>query len=84
MPLKIGIFADIREQCQDIPEHLLRWAIEDYTDGCSYHASVISGANRINLDGKPCGTVEPAHAQHSDEKLALAPPDVRERWRPRA
>lgn len=78
-PLKLGIHLDIiraldangevvtyeRMGCIDL-------AIKDYTSGAGYLRAMVAGAERIDLDGKPAGTVSPEHAAEAATRLKEA------------
>ena len=58
-PLKIGIHRDIRAKALDmgIPNRMIYFAIARYRAEWRYRAGHVEGAVRVDLDGKPAGTV---------------------------
>lgn len=57
MPLKVGIYHDIRESDSTLSAMRLNAALDDYVRGPKYLRHVVSGANRIDLNGAPVGVV---------------------------
>jgi ProP effector len=60
LPLKIGVYRDIRERLDEsVPDDLLCNALAAYCNRPAYlQALWADGAERIDLDGKPCGPVD--------------------------
>jgi ProP effector len=60
LPLKIGIYNDLRERLGDsVPDDLLQNALSAYCNRPVYlEALWLEGAQRVDLDGKPCGPVD--------------------------
>jgi sRNA-binding protein len=60
LPLKIGIYHDLRERLGDeVPDDLLQNALSAYCTRYVYlRALWADGAERVGLDGKPCGAVD--------------------------
>ena len=69
LPLKIGIYRDIREQLK-LPAKLLFYALKDYTSGPSYLNSCIEGAPRVGLSGEAEGVVTKNNEVFAKAKLA--------------
>ncbi len=71
-PLKIGIFQDLAARLVDDPKvskTLLRSALRQYTSSWRYLHGLKVGAERVDLDGQPCGVLSEEHIEHA--KLAL-------------
>ena len=79
-PLKIGIFKDIRARCSDLASRDVHSALDDYTRGPSYLVGLQAGAARIDLDGNPCGVVDPSQADDAERRLRKYPEEIRQRW----
>ncbi|NRN28098.1 RNA chaperone ProQ [Photorhabdus heterorhabditis] len=74
-PLKIGIFQDIVERIQDeecLSKTQLRSALRLYTSSWRYLYGVKEGAQRVDLDGNPCGELEAEHIEHALQQLTEA------------
>jgi ProP effector len=74
-PLKIGIFDDLASRLADDPmvsKTRLRSAVRHYTNSWRYLRCIKVGAQRLDLDGQPAGTVEASHAEHAQQQLAEA------------
>jgi ProP effector len=69
-PLKIGIHEDILRLLPEMEPAHLAAALGDYTGGPTYHRSMIPGAARVDLAGKPAGSVTPEAAAHAVRRLA--------------
>lgn len=71
-PLKIGIFKDLVAR---VPEEMnlsktqLRSALRVYTSSWRYLYGIKAGANRVDLDGQPCGVLEDQHVEHARQQL---------------
>jgi ProP effector len=66
-PLKIGIGDDLRAVLSEVEVTIL---MRCYTSRLMYQrALMISGADRVDLDGNPCGQVEPGQANHARAKV---------------
>ncbi|GAB7271503.1 hypothetical protein DZS_28970 [Dickeya ananatis] len=74
-PLKIGIFQDLVERVSE-SEHVsktqLRSALRLYTSSWRYLYGVKLGAQRVDLDGNPCGELEQQHVEHARKQLEEA------------
>ncbi|MBI0529456.1 RNA chaperone ProQ, partial [Dickeya dianthicola] len=74
-PLKIGIFQDLVERVSE-SEHVsktqLRSALRLYTSSWRYLYGVKLGAQRVDLDGNPCGELEQQHVEHARQQLEEA------------
>jgi ProP effector len=66
-PLKVGVYADVLAALDGVQPRDLQPALRAYTSNARYLRALSAGACRIDLDGKPAGTVTP-----EDEKLAKA------------
>jgi len=67
-PLKVGVYGDVLAALGDIVRPRdLQSALRAYTGNRGYFRALLAGACRIDLDGKPAGTVTP-----EDEKVAKA------------
>lgn len=72
-PLKIGIFEDLATRLEDDPKvskTRLRGALRQYTNSWRYLRCVVTGAQRVDLNGADAGLVEDDHASHAQESLA--------------
>lgn len=81
-PLKIGIFDDLAVRLADDPKvskTRLRSAVRHYTNSWRYLRCIQAGSERLDLDGKPAGLVEPNHAEHAQQQLAEAKAQVAEK-----
>lgn len=63
LPLRIGIHIDIKRACPDLDKWDIKCALDDYTYGPRYWASLVAGAHRVDLEGNPCGEVVTASTQ---------------------
>jgi ProP effector len=84
-PLKVGIHVDILAQLSDtISPRDLSAALRIYVSNIKYLKALVAGADRVDLNGMPAGTVTAEHAdiakgeyEHRREKqkakLAVAP-----------
>lgn len=74
-PLKIGIFADLVARIQgddSLSKTQLRSALRLYTSSWRYLYGIKLGAQRIDLDGNPCGELEAQHVEHARKQLEEA------------
>jgi len=74
-PLKIGIFQDLVERVQgeeNLSKTQLRSALRLYTSSWRYLYGVKVGAQRVDLDGNPCGELEQQHVDHARQQLEEA------------
>ncbi|BAE74590.1 ProP effector [Sodalis glossinidius str. 'morsitans'] len=74
-PLKIGIFQDLVERVQgeeNISKTQLRSALRLYTSSWRYLYGIKLGAQRVDLDGHPCGELEGQHVEHARKQLEEA------------
>lgn len=69
-PLKIGIEKDLLAAVKDIPRKVLKRVISDYRSGPKYTKAMISGAQRIDLDGNPAGNVSAASEAYARAREA--------------
>lgn len=62
LPLKIGIFEDLKAHAQELAlsEPELRDAIKTWCRGSRYWACLVEGSARVDLDGAPSGAVSAA------------------------
>ncbi|WP_417760740.1 RNA chaperone ProQ [Shewanella sp.] len=71
-PLKIGLFQDLAERLADdskVSKTQLRIAIRRYTNSWRYLKALKEGAQRVDLDGNPCGALEAEHVEHAQKAL---------------
>lgn len=71
-PLKIGLFQDLAERLADdskVSKTQLRVALRRYTSSWRYLKCVKAGAQRVDLDGQPCGELEQEHIEHAQATL---------------
>src|SRR5215468_5639214 len=67
-PLKVGVYGDILAALGEaVQPRDLQSALRAYTSNAGYLRALLVGACRIDLDGKPAGTVTP-----EDEAVAKA------------
>ncbi|MBN3188643.1 RNA chaperone ProQ [Pectobacterium brasiliense] len=74
-PLKIGIFQDLVErvpESDNVSKTQLRSALRLYTSSWRYLYGVKLGAQRVDLDGNPCGELEQQHVDHARQQLEEA------------
>ncbi|RLM25288.1 RNA chaperone ProQ [Brenneria alni] len=74
-PLKIGIFQDLVERIPEtdhVSKTQLRSALRLYTSSWRYLYGVKLGAQRVDLDGNPCGELEQQHVDHARKQLEEA------------
>jgi ProP effector len=74
-PLKIGIFQDLVERVQgeeNLSKTQLRSALRLYTSSWRYLYGAKVGAERVDLDGNPCGVLEEQHIEHARKQLEEA------------
>lgn len=74
-PLKIGIFQDLAERMQgeeNLSKTQLRSALRLYTSSWRYLYGIKVGAQRVDLDGNPCGELEQQHVDHARQQLVEA------------
>src|SRR5476651_220197 len=74
-PLKIGIFADLVARIQgeeSLSKTQLRSALRLYTSSWRYLYGIKLGAQRVDLDGNPCGELEAQHVEHARKQLEEA------------
>jgi ProP effector len=69
-PLKLGIFDDLIERLAgEICDLDLTAALGAYCANWAYLKSCREGADRLDLDGNPCGTVSAEHAVSARKRL---------------
>ncbi|MCF1427216.1 MAG: RNA chaperone ProQ [Shewanella sp.] len=71
-PLKIGLFQDLAERLADdskVSKTQLRVALRRYTSSWRYLKCIKAGAQRVDLDGNPCGELEAQHIEHAQVTL---------------
>lgn len=71
-PLKIGIFQDLAARLAEdtsVSKTQLRMALRQYTTSWRYLYGMKLGAQRIDLDGNPCGALETEHVAHAKRTL---------------
>lgn len=69
LPLKTGIYHDIRAAAPEIPARKLGAALHDYTSGRSYLRAMTVGASRVDLEGWPVEPVAIEHAKAAREQI---------------
>ncbi|MCE8020498.1 ProQ/FinO family protein [Halomonas sp. MCCC 1A11036] len=77
-PLKVGIHHDLAAR-EPWPEKLVRRALAGYVNLPRYLKAVREGAERIDLDGQPAGSVDTQAAEHAKRKLERLQGERRER-----
>ena len=70
LPLKLGIFIDIRRALPQLGRVQLGLALSDYTRGPTYLEALQEGADRVDLQGGVAGQVSAAHAAYAKARLA--------------
>ncbi|MGI2258415.1 RNA chaperone ProQ [Shewanella sp. GXUN23E] len=71
-PLKIGLFQDLADRLADdskVSKTQLRVALRRYTSSWRYLKCIKEGAQRVDLDGNPCGELEAQHIEHAQATL---------------
>lgn len=74
-PLKIGIFQDIVERLGEascVSKTQLRTALRLYTTSWRYLYGIKAGAQRVDLDGNPCGVLDEQHVEYARKQLEEA------------
>lgn len=74
-PLKIGIFQDLVGRIpaeMNLSKTQLRSALRLYTSSWRYLHGVKTGAERVDLDGNSCGTIDEQHVEHARQQLEEA------------
>lgn len=79
-PLKVGIHHDLAAR-EPWPEKLVRRALAGYVNLPRYLKAVREGAERLDLDGEPAGSVDAQAAEHAKRKLERLQSERRERDR---
>ncbi|MFQ3787866.1 ProQ/FINO family protein [Halomonas sp. A29] len=79
-PLKVGIHQDLAAR-EPWPEKLVRRALAGYVNLPRYLKAVREGAERIDLDGQPAGSVDTQAAEHAKRKLERLQSERRESGR---
>jgi ProP effector len=69
LPLMIGIDRAMFEAAPDLDRHDVANAIADYCTGRSYHAAMVAGAARVDLNGESAGVVTDSAAGHAKARL---------------
>lgn len=73
-PLKIGIAQDVLTACADDPKctkSSAKRALRYYVMGRGYLLALVSGTNRIDLEGNGAGEVSPEDQLHAEKLLAI-------------
>ncbi|MDG6882751.1 ProP effector [Phocoenobacter uteri] len=81
-PLKIGLFQDLAQALENdekVSKTMIRQAMRGYTMGWRYLNACKEGAERVDLEGKPAGTIDAAQAEHAAQTLAESKKIVAER-----
>jgi sRNA-binding protein len=68
-PLKVGIAADLMGRCPQLDHRKVSVALAVYTRRVMYLRSLVAGAVRVDLDGKPAGKVSAPDAEHAAARL---------------
>ena len=74
-PLNIGIFQDLVTRVSEtdsVSKTQLRSALRLYTSSWRYLYGIKLGAQRVDLDGNPCGELEQQHVDHARKQLEEA------------
>ncbi|MBG6244989.1 RNA chaperone ProQ [Candidatus Symbiopectobacterium sp. 'North America'] len=74
-PLKIAIFQDLVTRVSEtdsVSKTQLRSALRLYTSSWRYLYGIKLGAQRVDLDGNPCGELEQQHVDHARKQLEEA------------
>lgn len=82
LPLMIGITDNVIAALPEIDAELIKAAVRDYCSGPKYARAMKPGARRVDLEGRPAGTVSAdAHerAERLEEKRRRAVRDFQER-----
>jgi sRNA-binding protein len=74
-PLKKGIEQDLRDESAINVEHVIAF----YTRDWRYQATLLAGADRIDLDGKKAGTVTEQEARAATRQVADEKQKIREK-----
>lgn len=69
-PLKVGILADLVEALPQVPAAMLAKVLAHHCRRIAYQAGVAAGSERVDLSGRPAGTVEPGHQQAAAARVA--------------
>lgn len=73
-PLKVGIeseiFAKLPEDNEELSRRKVRLALKIYTRTLAYQKAILESEERIDLDGKAAGAIEPSHKEHALEWIA--------------
>jgi ProP effector len=72
LPFKVGIARDIFAAAPDLNPNDIANALAAYTSRAEYHAAMIAGAARVDLDGNVAGAVTISAAGHSARRLLRA------------
>jgi ProP effector len=68
--LKVGIAVDLMGRSPELDNRKLNAALSVYTRRVMYLRSLVTGAARVDLDGKEAGEVTARDAEHAAAKLA--------------
>jgi ProP effector len=69
-PLKIGIHNDVVARHPELRPSLIASALKTYTRSLGYLETLKAGAERIDLEGNPVGTVTDADEEDAKRKIA--------------
>jgi ProP effector len=70
-PLKVGLHTDLLAELSDtVRARDLKTALRAYTSSARYLRSLSAGAYRVDLDGRPAGTVTPEDEAVATKRLA--------------
>jgi ProP effector len=69
-PLKIGIDGDLRAALPDVDPVMIGRALGFYCSGGEYRHACTEGAERVDLNGNPCGAITADEAEYAKQLLA--------------
>jgi ProP effector len=69
-PLKVGVCEQVMAQHPELSRNRIKRLLKKYTQSPPYWESLKAGAARIDLNGKPAGTVTTEDEQHALIQLA--------------
>lgn len=69
-PFKVGIAEDIFRTAPELDRKVVRWAVQNYTDGSTYQrAAAVIGTPRLDLQGQPAGEISESQASYHTRKF---------------
>ncbi|CTQ45746.1 ProQ/FINO family protein [Roseibium aggregatum] len=69
IPLKVGIYKDIRKLYPDVSGRVTHFALKRYTSKRSYYRAILSGYHRYDLSVTPSGKVTAKQRDTAKERL---------------